>query len=155
MEIYKFRCKNCGSSRCDRINETTLKCVYCGEIEEIIYETKKQSTQQKTAKDEEIIQTSTQKQQEDIEIKRVPHKERKDFSSSEPAKKDNKNLSKAAIRFIVCIFLGWFGVHRFMEGKIISGIIYACSMGLFYIGWGIDAIINLCRLISEAIKSKG
>jgi len=38
----------------------------------------------------------------------------------------------------LCLFLGWLGVHRFYEGKIPTGILYMCTLGLFGFGWLID-----------------
>jgi len=42
------------------------------------------------------------------------------------------------------IFLGYLGAHRFYEGKVILGIIYLFTFGLFGIGWFIDIIRILC-----------
>jgi len=35
---------------------------------------------------------------------------------------------------------GWFGLHRYMSGEIIMGILYTCTCGLFGIGWVVDII---------------
>lgn len=35
---------------------------------------------------------------------------------------------------------GWFGLHRYMSGEIIMGILYTCTCGLFGIGWAVDII---------------
>jgi restriction system protein len=42
---------------------------------------------------------------------------------------------------LLCIFGGWFGLHRFYVGKIGTGLLYACTGGLFGIGWLIDIIV--------------
>ena len=44
------------------------------------------------------------------------------------------------VSFFLCIFLGVFGAHKFYEGKILLGILYACTGGLAGIGVIIDAI---------------
>ena len=44
------------------------------------------------------------------------------------------------VTFILCIFLGYFGVHRFYTGKIGTGILYLLTGGIFYIGWIVDII---------------
>lgn len=38
------------------------------------------------------------------------------------------------------MFLGYFGVHKFYEGKIGMGILYIFTFGLFGIGTYIDLI---------------
>lgn len=153
MEIYKFRCKNCGSSKCERLNETIFKCAYCGEIEEIIYEKTKAPEEPKAAKSETINQNSSRKTQEDIEINRVPHKSEDKRFEEKP--KDFTSLKKSIITFVVCIIFGYLGIHRFMQRKFITGMIYFFTFGLFCVGWGIDCIISLCRLLSEAFVALG
>lgn len=44
------------------------------------------------------------------------------------------------IALLLCIFLGMFGAHKFYEGKIMMGILYICTFGLFGIGWIVDII---------------
>jgi TM2 domain-containing membrane protein YozV len=38
------------------------------------------------------------------------------------------------VAWILLTFLGVFGIHRFYQGKWITGILYLCSGGLFLIG---------------------
>lgn len=38
------------------------------------------------------------------------------------------------IAWILLTFLGAFGIHRFYLGKLVTGIIYLCTGGLFLIG---------------------
>lgn len=49
------------------------------------------------------------------------------------------------IAFLLCVFLGYLGFHKFYEGRIGQGILYLFTLGLFGIGWVIDAIILLCK----------
>lgn len=55
-------------------------------------------------------------------------------------KKVNKWIS-----WILCFYLGYFGVHKFYEGDNKMGIIYLCTIGLFGIGWIIDLIMILTK----------
>jgi len=49
------------------------------------------------------------------------------------------------ISFLLCFFLGYFGAHKFYEGKIGMGILYLFTMGLFGIGWLVDCIVLLFK----------
>lgn len=44
------------------------------------------------------------------------------------------------IALFLCLFLGWLGAHRFYEKKILTGILYFCTLGLFGIGIFIDLV---------------
>lgn len=45
------------------------------------------------------------------------------------------------VSLLLCIFLGYFGAHKFYERKIGMGILYFLTMGLFAIGWMVDIVI--------------
>lgn len=49
------------------------------------------------------------------------------------------------VALTLCILLGYFGAHKFYEGKTKIGIVYLCSVGLFGIGWIIDIILLLTK----------
>lgn len=49
------------------------------------------------------------------------------------------------VAFCLCLFLGFFGAHKFYEGKAGMGILYLFTFGLFGIGWIIDCISLLCK----------
>lgn len=61
---------------------------------------------------------------------------------------DNKVDPK--IDFILCLLLGYFGIHKFYERKILIGCLYFITVGGFFIGWIYDCI----RLGSKLIKTK-
>jgi TM2 domain-containing membrane protein YozV len=56
--------------------------------------------------------------------------------SSSPARKN----SEGVIAFIVCFLFGIFGLHRFIYGKIGTGILMLITLGGFGIWWLIDLI---------------
>lgn len=47
--------------------------------------------------------------------------------------------------FFLCLFLGVFGVHKFYEGRILFGLLYLFTAGLFGIGVVVDLIILLFK----------
>lgn len=45
------------------------------------------------------------------------------------------------VTLILCVFLGWLGVHRFYVGKTASGILYLLTCGACGVGWLVDIIL--------------
>lgn len=59
------------------------------------------------------------------------------------------DVTKEQIEFVITLFFGFFGVHKFMKREVKMGLIYLFTGGLFGIGW----IIDLIKLIaSGALK---
>ena len=57
---------------------------------------------------------------------------------------------KRLVTFLLCIFLGPLGVHRFYVGKVGSGIAQILTFG----GLGIWALIDLIMILCGAFKDK-
>ena len=51
---------------------------------------------------------------------------------------------------VLCIFLGELGIHRFYVGKIGTGILWLCTLGLCGVGWVFDIIF----ILTGAFKDK-
>ena len=49
------------------------------------------------------------------------------------------------VAFLLCLFLGYLGAHKFYERRIGLGILYLFTCGLFGIGWFIDCIALLFK----------
>ena len=47
------------------------------------------------------------------------------------------------VAVLLCVFLGYLGVHRFYLGRIGMGILYLLTFGLFGIGWIADIVFLL------------
>jgi len=47
--------------------------------------------------------------------------------------------------FLLCFFFGFWGAHKFYEGKIALGLFYIFTLGFLGIGWLIDLIVILTR----------
>lgn len=54
------------------------------------------------------------------------------------------------VDFAICLFLGYFGVHKFREKKAGMGVLYLFTFGLFGIGWLYDCV----RYLMAAIKGE-
>ena len=45
------------------------------------------------------------------------------------------------VAFLLCLFAGVFGAHKFYEGKVLLGVVYLLTGGICGIGVLIDLII--------------
>lgn len=52
--------------------------------------------------------------------------------------------------FFLCALFGVMGVHRFYAGKWVTGMVWLCTLGLFYIGWIVDALLLLAGKFKDA-----
>lgn len=70
--------------------------------------------------------------------------------------KDGKCISEKSkgVAAVLCFFFGIFGIHRFYVGKIGSGILWLCTLGLFGIGEIVDFIMILCGSFTDGYGGK-
>lgn len=61
--------------------------------------------------------------------------------SASPAITYGVSQKSKTITLLLCIFLGYLGVHKFYVGKIGGGLLYLLTGGLFGLGWLIDIIV--------------
>lgn len=52
-------------------------------------------------------------------------------------------------KFLMTLFFGWIGAHKFMENKTGMGILYLCTFGIFGIGWIVDIFLALVPLLKS------
>lgn len=52
----------------------------------------------------------------------------------------NHDTHSKTIGYILWIF-GFMGAHRFYYGRPVSGVIWFCTLGLFFIGWLVDLFL--------------
>ena len=63
-----------------------------------------------------------------------------------------KKLTDAILFFAVTLLFGIVGVHRFMKGKILTGILWLCTAGLFGFGYIYDLAFAFGTLICEGAR---
>jgi TM2 domain len=57
-------------------------------------------------------------------------------------KKSSSNSGKSQIvAFLLCLFLGYLGIHRFYLGYTGMGVLELLTVGIFGIGWLVDFIL--------------
>ena len=130
MEVYKFKCRNCGSTSAEKIDDSTYRCNYCGNEEKIII------------KQEEKVKEESQEKKQEEKQENIFQKTVEKFNSME------KGKQKSLIMFLLCLLVGIFGVHKFIEGKILAGLIYFFTGGFFVVGWLIDTCIYAKNILN-------
>lgn len=49
------------------------------------------------------------------------------------------------VSFFLCLFLGYLGIHKFYEGRVLLGLVYLFTVGIGGIGVIVDLIILLFK----------
>lgn len=125
MKVYKFKCDSCGSKRYIKVDDG-YKCEYCGSIQDVIMPPE-QEIKEPEMNDNAVEQLNIQL---------------------------NPRQKSILLRLILCLVVGYWGVHKFIEGKIFLGIVYACTGGLFGVGIVIDVVKYIVKL-AESRHSGG
>lgn len=116
QEKTKF-CKHCGA----KIPEAAVVCTHCGcQVEEM-----KHAEQPSIVINNANTNTNT--------------------NANVNAAMFGVRMKNKWVAFLLCVFLGYLGAHKFYEGKAGMGILYLFTCGLFGIGWFIDCIVLLFK----------
>ena len=71
--------------------------------------------------------------------------------SKAKAKPKRKATAKKRLpAFLLCLFLGWLGIHRFYVGKIGTGILWLVTLGIL----GIGTLVDFIMIIVGTFKDK-
>ena len=143
MEVYRFKCKCCGATRYKKPSKNIYECLYCHEQIEVY--------NKEEEKPAEPVMT-----EEQIEAK-VKEAVKKEALRSSIKKVSAELRTRNIVLFLVCCFGGWFGIHRFMQGKILSGLLFAFTGGLFGVGVFIDCLVfgvGACKDIRKYLREK-
>ncbi len=123
-------CPHCGCPVNERKNKKF--CIYCGESID-----KECVVCPKCGKQVESLQNNNEKNIV-INNNAVAH-------SSVPAYVIAGKAKNKWVAFLLCLFLGYLGAHKFYEGKILFGLLYLFTAGLFGIGIIVDLILLLFK----------
>jgi len=119
-EVKTKFCKYCGA----KIPEDAVLCTACGrQVESVVQ-------QQATAQPQIVINNANNNTNTNANMNGgFPY----------------RRVCNKWVALLLCFFLGYFGGHKFYEGKIGMGILYIFTAGLFGIGWFIDIIVLLFK----------
>lgn len=118
-EVKTKFCKHCGA----KIPEDAVLCTACGRQVEVI-------AQQTAAQPQIVINNANTNTNTNANVN---------------GGMMYRKICNKWVSLLLCIFLGYFGGHKFYEGKVGMGILYILTFGLFGIGWIIDIVAILLK----------
>ena len=121
MERTKF-CKHCGQ----KSPEDAVTCTQCGRQVEELRQAAPVQAQPQIIINNDNTNTNTNTNN--------------NYGAVPRGREKNKWVA-----LLLCLFLGGIGAHKFYEGKIVMGIIYLFTAGLFGIGVLVDFISLLFK----------
>ena len=125
MKVYKFKCDSCGSKQYIK-TETGYKCKYCGSFHDVIVP----------------------------QVEKPQLEENKESTEKFEIMLTEYDSRTTLIHLLVCFFLGFYGIHKFLERKIFIGLIYMFTFGLMGVGWFVD-MYHYAADFAEARKRSG
>lgn len=150
MKYTTVKCSQCGANLEIGEDESSCICPYC-RSQYINSEYRRDRRGQNGASDvlaaaDELIGTIGERISDaldtanrNLRANRAEKPNRDDFIDETPAPPPAAERDAAKlVTFVLCLFLGAFGAHKFYQGKIGTGILYLFTLGLFYIGWIVD-----------------
>lgn len=119
-------CPNCMAKISFQQDAATCQCGYCGSRFDV-ESGKLRLYKKKTEKPTTVQKADVQK------AKQIA------------ASKRNKNVA-----LLLCIFLGFLGVHNFYCGRYVKGLLFLFTFGLFGIGWICDIFLIISNIYVDA-----
>ncbi|MDD4839319.1 MAG: TM2 domain-containing protein [Clostridia bacterium] len=119
------KCEYCGAT----LNDDVTKCEYCNANQPILQNEERSKFNTQPQPPQQIIINNYQQTPPQQPV--------------QPNYYNGKKPKNKWVGFLLCFFFGIFGVHRFYEGRIFSGILFLFTCGFMGIGWLIDTIVRL------------
>lgn len=60
-----------------------------------------------------------------------------------------RSQKNKGVALVLCVLLGYMGIHRFYVGKIGTGILWLLTLGCFGIGWIVDIVMLCCNKFAD------
>lgn len=60
-----------------------------------------------------------------------------------------RSQKSKGVALVLCVLLGYMGIHRFYVGKIGTGILWLLTLGCFGIGWIVDIVMLCCNKFTD------
>lgn len=122
-------CPGCGAIL-PITHSASVKCAYCGRVIVV---------------DEDAMKYKRMSQTK-MEVRKEQMQDHLETIFDQNTRVDPKGKAKNKwVSFILCFFLGFYGAHKFYEGKIGMGILYVFTAGLCFFGWFLDIILILLK----------
>lgn len=122
------KCPNCGALL------EGGKCAYCG------YEAPKKAPENQVNNYTTVINNNYSAPQQEIG-QRMQNGQQMQAGQQYVRPTVVCSLKSKNTALILCIFLGYLGIHRFYVGRTGSGILWLFTAGLFVFGWIADIVL--------------
>ena len=144
MQIVAAKCPQCGAGlnfNCESNNGFSVDCFYCSTpffINQNITQTQPQTPNQQHNSSEANPQIVT-------DVINALFNKSNGVGSNNTQPVFLGSAKNKGFALILCVFFGFWGFHKFYEGKFTLGIMYMFTLGFFIIGWIIDIIVLLSK----------
>ena len=139
--IIKAKCPNCTADISFNNDAEICQCDYCGSrfgIKDGVLRLNKNEIEKPASIQYTGSNITNTKVAREIQVNTAAKRSvvAEDLNKEYGVSKRDKTVA-----LLLCIFLGLFGVHHFYCGRYVKGILFLCTLGLFYIGWIIDIFL--------------